>query len=83
MKKRNRKLNNEQTRQFPVRVAENMKTVVAFVNLLDDLDNEDFEDMEENMDFYIESGQLVITNEPYGNESDLDISSFKKRPAQK
>ena len=83
MKNRKRKLENEQTRQFPVRVAENMKTVVAFVNLLDDLDTEVFEDMEENMDFYIESDQLVITNEPYGSDTEVEISSFKKRPTEK
>ena len=83
MKNRKRKLENEQTRQFPVRVAENMKTVVAFVNLLDDLDTEVFEDMEENMDYYIESGQLVICNEPYGDGNDLDVSSFTKRPTKK
>jgi len=83
MKRNRRKLNNEQTRKFPVRVAENMKTVVAFVNLLDDLDTESFEDLEENLDFYVESGQLVITNEEFGNDNEVDITAFKKRPIEK
>ncbi len=83
MKRNRRKLNNDQTKQFPVRVAENMKTVVAFVNILDDLDTEVYEDMEDNIDYYIESGQLVISPEPYGSDTEVEISSFKKRPTEK
>ena len=82
MPKYAKQLNNEQTRQFPVRDAETNQ-VFAFVNILDDLETDVYNDMDANIDYYIESGQLVITNDALrSGGAKADIAKFTKRPTK-
>ena len=82
MPKYAKQLNNEQTRQFPVRDAETNQ-VFAFVNILDDLETDVYNDMDANIDYYIENGQLVITNDALrSGGAKADISKFTKRPTK-
>ena len=82
MPKYTKQLNNEQTRQFPVRDAETNQ-VFAFVNILDDLKTDVYNDMDANIDYYIESGQLVITNDALrSGGAKADIAKFTKRPTK-